>query len=147
MYMDDKYPRTGSSQVFLLFDEGQETYRDVPLWNSFLKGIGTGDDRYRAILFCSYGSASSTPAPQEHVQFATPPSLRKAACISLHPTADVVGLLLTRSEFDEVVSLHRDRPSLDPHLTTLIFEYTAGHVGAVVDILSIISSQVVFLCR
>jgi hypothetical protein len=73
----------------------------------------------------------------------TPISTKKAH-ISLNPTEESVGLLLTCSEFDEVVLLHRDRPNIDPHLTTLIFKYTAGHVGAVVDILSIISNQVCF---
>lgn len=131
--------------VILLFDEGQDSYGDAYLWNYFFKGIG---DRlfsnYYAVIFCSYGSPTSRIGP---CFVGTPPVLREAARISLWPTERSIGLLLDRSEFQEVVALF-DRPlRLHPDFEDRIFNWTAGHVGAIVELLRMISYQVSLLWR
>jgi len=85
--------------TYLLFDEGQDSYGDQLFWNVFLKDLSS-DSNYYAILFCRYGSPSVSPV---FYPKGTPPILRDAARVSLWPTAKSVGLLLTRSEFNEVV--------------------------------------------
>ena len=47
--------------TFLLFDEGQATYEDEHLWNTFFKHVHEGLFSYHTILFCSYESASASP--------------------------------------------------------------------------------------
>src|ERR1700691_105559 len=59
--VDPLFPRR-HGLAFLLFDEGQDSYEDHVLWNTFFKGVSDGRYfRYRVILFCSYGSPSSRP--------------------------------------------------------------------------------------
>ena len=138
--LDHAFPRR-DGLAYLLFDEGQDSYEDHFFWNGFFKGVVDGlYSHYRVVLFCSYGSPSSRPVPH-HI--GTPLVLRDAARISLWPQEPgSVGILLNRPEFDEVVSLF-DRPvDLHPDLLDLIFEWTVGHVGAVVEMLRVISCQV-----
>jgi hypothetical protein len=131
--------------VFLLFDEAQDSYRDELLWNDFFKGVADGNyPTYRVILFCSYGSPSSRPVDY-HI--GTPLVLSDAARISLWPTEGSIGILLDRSEFDEVVLLFERPLNLHADLQNSIFHWTAGHVGAVVELLRVISNQVSVLPR
>ena len=142
--LDPFYPRPGPehSLAFLLFDEGQDSYKDHILWNNFFKGVSDGAyDRYRIIIFCSYGSPSSRPVPR-HI---TPLALSNTARISLWPRAGLgapVGILLTRSEFDEVVTRFERQLNLQPDLQDLIFDWTVGHAGAATSMLRVISYQV-----
>lgn len=139
--VDPAYPRS-DGVAFLLFDEGQDSYDDHLLWNGFLKGVGDGFyHRYRVILFCSYGSPSSRPVPHD---IGKPLELRDAARISLWPREQLkgsIGILLKRSEFDEVVSRFERRLNLHPDLLDLIFDWTVGHAGAVIEMLRMISYQ------
>jgi hypothetical protein len=132
--IDPAFPR--QSITFLLFDEGQDSYGDPLFWNAFTKEAG--DEiypYYRVILFCTYGSPSSHPVDYE---IGSPPGLRPAARISLWPVSR--GILLQWSEFLEVVS-HFERPlNVHPDLLSLIFIWTVGHVGAVVELLRLILS-------
>ena len=68
-----------------------------------------------------------------------------AARVSLWPrngTKGSIGILLDRSDFDEVV-LRFARPiHLHCDLLDLIFAWTVGHVGAVIEMLNLISYQV-----
>jgi hypothetical protein len=140
--MDPAFPRR-DGLAFLLFDEGQDSYDDPLLWNGFLKGVSDGlYPRYRVILFCSYGSPSSRPV-LHHIGI--PLVLRDAARISLWPregSEGSIGILLKRSEFDEVVSRFKRPLNLHPDLLDLIFDWTGGHAGAVVEMLRVISYQV-----
>jgi len=77
----------------------------------------------------------------------TPLVLHATARVSLWPTAKSVGLLLNRSEFNEVVKRYERKLNLHPDLLVLFFDLTGGHVGAVVDLLSIVSCQVILSLR
>jgi hypothetical protein len=125
-----------SKVSLFLFDEGQDSYGDPLFWNAFIKEAGDGIyPYYHVILFCSYGSPSSHPMDYE---IGSPPGLRAAARISLWPVGVSPGILLQWSEFLEVVS-HFKRPlNVHPDLLSLIFIWTVGHVGAVVELLRLI---------
>jgi len=133
--IDPAFPR--QSITFLLFDEVQDSYGDPLFWNAFLKEAGDGIyPYYRVILFCSYGTPSSHPVEYE---IGSSAGLRGAARISLWPVGSSPGILLQESEFLEVVS-HFERPVyVHPDLLSLIFFWTVGHVGAVVELLRLIS--------
>ena len=144
--MDPAFPRQ-DGLAYLLFDEGQDLYEDDMLWNRFFKEVvGSNHSCYRIILFCSYGSPSSQPVPYRR---GTPLVLRQVARISLWPQQGLdgldgsIGILLNRSEFDEVVSrFERSLVHLHQDLLDLIFGWTVGHAGAVVEMLRVISYQV-----
>lgn len=137
--VDPAYPRR-DGLAFLLLDEGQDSYSDHILWNAFFKGVSDGGyPRNRVILFCSYGSPSSRPIPH---RIGTPLALRDAARISLWPTEKSIGMLFNRSEFDEVVARFERPLNLHADLQDLIFDWTVGHAGAVVELLRLISYQV-----
>jgi len=139
--IDPAFPRQGSL-AFLLFDEGHASYNDDLLWNAFIKEVGYGKyPYYRVIMFCS---------PSTRVvsyDTGNPPVLRNAARISLWPVAGKtpIGLLLPRSEFMEVVSRAERKLNLHPDLLDIIFIWTVGHVGAVVELLRVLS--VSLLCQ
>ncbi|KIL59210.1 hypothetical protein M378DRAFT_180929 [Amanita muscaria Koide BX008] len=136
--VDPRFPRQDGI-TFLLFDEGQDTYEDHLLWNAFFKGVGDGlHSHYCVILFCSYCNPSPRPVSY---RIGTPVVLRDAARISLWPREGSIGILLTRSEFDEVVSRFHRPLRLHPDLLDMIFDWTVGHVGAVVELLRVISYQ------
>jgi hypothetical protein len=144
--VDPGYPRR-HGLTFLLPDEGQYTYQDEFLWGHFFKGVHDGlFHRYRVILFCSYGTPS--PRPVNHRRMGAPLVLSDAASISLWPQEFVwlrersIGLLLNRSEFDEVVSRFERPLNLHPDLLDLIFDWTVGHAGTVRELLRVISYQV-----
>lgn len=129
-----------SVPTFLLFDEGQVSYQDDMLWNDFLKGV---HDRlynnYCVILFCSYRSPSACPLVYKR---GTLPVLSHAALVSLRPTKKSIGLLLNRDGFDQVVARHHRKLNLHPDLLDDLFNWTVGHVGAIVQLLDAISYQV-----
>jgi len=142
--VDPAYPRA-NGLTFLLFDEGQDTYGDAALWNTFLKGVSDGlFSHYRVILFCSYGSPSPRPVSY---RIGAPPILRDAARIYMWPTERSIGMLLNRKEFDEVVSRFYRPLNLHPNLRDLIFDWTVGHAGAAVELLRLVSYQVSFFLR
>ena len=141
---DPAFPR--QSITFLLIDEGQDTYSDPIFWNSFIKEVGDGIyPYYRVILFCSYGSPSSHPVDYD---IGSPPVLRATARISLWPVeGKSPGILLQWSEFVEVVSLSERPLNVHPDLLNLIFDWTVGHVGAVIELLRLISYLVSLSCQ
>jgi hypothetical protein len=127
----------------LLFDEGQDTYEDEHLWNTFFKRVHDGLDNYYAVLFCSYGSPSASPLIYRK---GIPPLLRSAARVSLWHDKHSIGLLLNPTEFNEVVAGYTNKPerklTLDPKLKAHFYDLTGGHVGAVIELLHLISNQV-----
>jgi len=106
-------------------------------WNAFLKEVGAVYPYYRVILFCSYGSSSSQPLSYN---IGSPLSLRAAARISLWPVEGVSpGILLKWSEFLEVVSRSERPLNIHQDLLGLIYTWTVGHVGAIIELLHMIS--------
>ena len=91
--IDPEFPwQRKPNLAFILFDDGQDTYDDLLLWNSFIKEVCEGlYPQYRVILFCSYGSPSSRPL---EYKIGTSPTLAEAARISLWPGQSPIGLLL-----------------------------------------------------
>jgi len=124
--------------TYLLFDEGQHTYRDVLLWNEFFKSYASFDN-YRVIIFCSYGSAMIRPVNYDG---GAPMNLHPRSRVSLVPNTELedgfepIGLLFSRTEFDEVVE-RKTEQALDRDLQDQIFWWTKGHAGAVTAILCI----------
>jgi hypothetical protein len=138
--VDPSYPRR-FGLTFLLFDEAQDSYEDAHLWNNFLKAVSDGNEpHYRVALFYSYGSPTERPVNHK---IGVPLALNAAARVSLWPQPGVqpIGLLLNRNEFNQVLSLADRRPThMDDTLSDFIFGSTKGHVGAVIQILNILSS-------
>jgi len=142
--IDPAYPNQGNF-TFLLFDEGQATYKDEHLWNTFFKRVHDGLLHYHAVLFCCYGSPSASPLDYKR---GTAPLLRSVARVSLWHEKQSIGLLLNRTEFNEVVAGYTNRPErkllLDSELQNYFYGLTGGHVGAVVELLHLVSYQVSF---
>ena len=131
--MDPHYPR--EQITFLLLDDAQDSYSDFDLWNIFLKSVQGAYTNYRAVLFCSYGSHSGGSA----LARGTPPVLRRAACFDLWNTFNSPGLLLSRQELDDVVKRYDPLcAKFSESLRDRIYTWTAGHAGAVTDLLSFI---------
>ena len=133
-----------TSRAFILMDEAQESFGDSYLWHNFLKDIIDNQSCYRVVVFCNYGSIST---PGEGTSGGTPTVLRRAACMSLWPRkvregVEVNGLLLDRDEFSEVVLQFNKELAIDLDLSQKIFEMTAGHVGAVCELLRLILDKV-----
>jgi hypothetical protein len=131
--VDPLYPRD-KGPVFILFDDGHDTYPDERLWMTFFKRVATGHSPYRIALFCrDGGKAMST-------------WLSSAARISLrpHPSrwSSGLGLLLTWPEFREVVFRFHQALKIDGTLMEMIFVWTSGHVGAVRQLLDLILVKV-----
>jgi hypothetical protein len=51
-----------------------------------------------------------------------------------------VGLLLTREKYDDLIDNRSLRSKLDDSLLGTIFNFTAGHVGAIVDFINVIQA-------
>jgi len=133
-YLRSKGWKSGDETVFI-FDEAQETYWDTNLWNMFFKSIH--DYCYTAIVFASYGSPTSTGVKNT--------SMVITQRVTLSPTDDEdglppIGILLTRLEFQDLIAERYPSEQHSFHATFLdgIFSLTAGHAGAVSDLLDVI---------
>lgn len=132
------------SPAFLLMDDAQDTFGDSYLWNGFLKEIIDNPSCYRVVVFCNYGNIST---PGKGTPGGTPTDVRRAARMALWPRKnmegmEVNGLLLDRGEFNEVVLRFNKDLAIDLDLSQTIFELTAGHVGAVCELLRLILDKV-----
>ncbi|KAK2467974.1 hypothetical protein APHAL10511_000269 [Amanita phalloides] len=130
--------------AFLFFDDAQDTYDDEYLWSQFFKNVADGIGHYYVVVFCSYGNPTARPVD---TKYGTPPVLRSAALITLWPKKqangrETNGLFLDRQEFNNVVERHSSNNLSKIHsdLSQLIFDWTNGHVGAVVELLNLISN-------
>ena len=124
-------------QTVFIFDEAQLSKWDGDLWHNFFKSISSFPER-RAIAFTTYGS------PYSQITIAgTPIVIADAQRVSLRPiqcndeTASV-GLLFTRTEFDDLVTKQYPRNRLDSSFLDNVFDITGGHVGAFLDFIKII---------
>jgi hypothetical protein len=130
------FPRRPRLTTYVFFDDAQETYEDNDLWNTFLKDVEATN--FRVVLFCNYGSPTNQVVTHPK---GTPTRLRHAARVSLRPSDDgAPGLLLSPEEYEDVIC-HYHEASIEFELRDLIFGWTAGHVGAVTDILHAISNK------
>ncbi|PVF98672.1 hypothetical protein CPB86DRAFT_797119 [Serendipita vermifera] len=119
-YMCDHNYKTGHPNIVII-DDAQETYRCTQFWNNYLKTI---DDQHldRVILFASYSSAMGGVSQEV-----------KGNGIGS------AGILLTREEFDDMVVRAYSTHRFDEQYLNFIFDFTTGHVGAVKDMLKIVT--------
>ncbi|KAG8999525.1 hypothetical protein FRB94_006124 [Tulasnella sp. JGI-2019a] len=111
---------------YILFDEAQSSYWDRSLWNDYFKTIMYRGTSIRLVLFCIHDNPSYRPY---HL-------LELAARITLRLTSTSdIGLLLTRPEYNELLKKSPKRIHFVEDLKDAIYEWTAGHVGAVVSVL------------
>ncbi|KAG8766434.1 hypothetical protein FRC20_006290 [Serendipita sp. 405] len=128
---------------FYLIDEGHTSYWDEELWKDFKDSVqrtSVADAPY-VILFCSYND------DLRKFHGMTPPSMgtgrltlaRIIAPLKSGDDMTPVGLLLDRKEYMGILSrFSKKRLLLDKELENFIFEFTAGHVGAVIAMLQYI---------
>ena len=129
----------------LVFDEAQSTYWDSGLWNSLFKPIIAKECENRAIVFASYGSATSAPGiagTNMIIPLRNKVTLRP---IDHHDQTKPIGLFLTHTEFLDFVRTRypSNRCKFDTTFFEWTFNVTAGHVGAITDLLRMISAQTV----
>ena len=133
------------SPTFLIVDEAQGSYGNTDFWQ-FIKSINSFSFN-RVILFCSYGSPST-----DFSDVKTPMVVGENQRISLQPVHYAgsrftpVGLLLQQNEYDDLVGRWSLTAKLSESLRRVIFEVTAGHVGAIVDFMTFIKQTDVCFC-
>jgi predicted AAA+ superfamily ATPase len=114
--------------TYLLFDEAQETYHDLQLWDSFFKSVKTMPNMHVA-LFCSYGSASSRLIDSS---YGAPDKSDEYQRLSLFPTAQTpLGLHLSYPEFEDLLIRYPHQLSLVDDVKMEILAWSAGHIGAI----------------
>ena len=128
----------------LIFDEAQLTYVDTGLWNTFFKFISDNPSipHHRIIIFTSYGSPTRINGLRTSMQ------IRDQQMVTLvpidhHDGLGAVGLYLTRPEFEDLVNLRKY--SFDLACLDFIFRISSGHVGAINDVIQVISCDDVSL--
>ena len=135
----------------IILDEGQTTYREseTALWN-FFKNVSDDPAVYhhRVIVFASYGSPTGRMS-MLLTPISIPPVKRVTLCPIYHnDDTGPAGLFLTPAECDNLIC--RRYPYKDFHFGvtffTWIFRFTAGHVGGVLDLISLITSTDVSHC-
>jgi hypothetical protein len=122
------------SRSVLIIDEAQMSYWDFQFWNTFVKGITT-DQTDRVILLASYANPAVAPG-------ANPVIIPLFRQITLRPIdhddgLPSAGLLLTRSEYTGLRIVTDER--FDQSLIDGIFHISGGHVGAIRDLVEVIS--------
>ncbi|KAJ7476000.1 hypothetical protein FB451DRAFT_1397371 [Mycena latifolia] len=124
------------TETVVFIDEGQATYADSILWNTYFK-IWAGDfpGPFGVIIACAYGSASP------HIRASGPYTslvLEDGQRIGLRPqegsTDTPLGLLFDEVELDEIYALAvatKAMPPIDKPLKELIFTWTEGYISVV----------------
>lgn len=128
----------------LVIDEAQRSYSDRQLWVGQFKKIAseTVPMKGRVVLFASYGSAST-----RLLDFPTTPLLvPKNRRVGLWPVnhndgLPPVGLLISRDEYPFIADKSVRKHHFDTTFLEWVFNITAGHAGAVVNILKFASVQ------
>ena len=124
---------------FLLLNDAQDTYDDNCLWIGFLKGIYGRIGNYQVVLFCSYRSTKSHASMK-----GTPPIFRDTACFSLQPNAEMLGLLLNKKDFWEVVIRYDPIcKKFNNSLFKCLFTWTASYAGALCNMLYCICKVII----
>jgi hypothetical protein len=132
-------------KTYLLFDEGQQTYNDLDLWNGFFKNLEMFPN-YRVVLFCSYGSPDMEAYASTFRD--TPVNIPDDRGVQLWPLTNIPGLLLSKEEFCDlyvrrISELHiHNSFKVDEPVLNLLYNWTEGHVGAVSFFLILIERKV-----
>jgi hypothetical protein len=137
-----QYDPSPEARNIIIIDEAQSTYWDFGFWNSFLKSLYITSPN-RVILFASYGS----PHRRMSVE-GTPFQIPDEQRVSLRPVdhrdeIPPVGLFLMREEFNDMVKKSATRFKAD--FLDYVFHITAGHTGAVKDLLRVVEADGVSL--
>ncbi|KAJ7109936.1 hypothetical protein C8R44DRAFT_800978 [Mycena epipterygia] len=131
------------NETVILIDEGQASYLDLTLWNTFFKAWAADvPGPFRIIIACSYGSV--TPHVMTSGPY-TPISLQNSQRIGLRRSSDSsLALLFDKAEVDELFALAVDKkviPRIDEPLRELIFRWTDGYISVVTAILKMITRK------
>jgi energy-coupling factor transporter ATP-binding protein EcfA2 len=131
--------------TILILDEAQSSYWDIGLWHPFLKPITALECNNRAIVFTSQGSATVNTDNEYSTSMAITLS-RKVTLrpIDRHDGTAAIGLLLTLPEFKiftDDLSKTSGFTKLDQTVCDWIYNVTAGHVGAAIDLLRFFNSD------
>ncbi len=136
-----------NKETVFIFDEAQGTYRDGTLWHKFFKSMHTFK-RCRAIVFCSYGSPSLRINVGDPLEVPTPILVADPQRVTLRhidheDDLPPVGLLFTRSEFNDLVEHYYSFPKscFDSSFFDALFDVTNGHVGAIHDFIQMVISD------
>jgi hypothetical protein len=129
----------------LIIDEAQLMYWDFEFWNTYLKEISFRP-RDRIILFVGWGH----PTGRVSVK-GTNMSFQANHTISLRPIdhqdeLPPAGLFLSADEFSEMVKVAFPNGRFTEDFLDHVLHLTAGHAGAVHDILRIVMDDAVSLC-
>jgi hypothetical protein len=131
----------------IIIDEAQSTHWDTVFWNNFLQEI-TPESSDRVILFASYGSPTGRVSA-EGTSMVAPDHNRVSLRPVYHshevPPLPSAGLLLTVEEFTDMVGRAYKAGCFDNDFLEYVFRVTAGHTGAVADLLTVVSSHDVSL--
>jgi hypothetical protein len=132
----------------LLFDDAQDTYWDLELWNDLFKEVISNGHitKVRIVCFVSYGSPSNMNNPNRH---GTSQRISAEACMGLFPTKSANhALLFTKAEFDGLMEQCDEPvrqglenafgwPMLDDDLKKFVFTTSNGHIGAIIGLLNL----------
>ncbi len=127
------------NETVFIFDEAQVSYGDADLWNNFFKSIHEYP-RCRAIIFASYGSPTTRIKIRGTSIFIPDQRRVTLRAIQHEDNLPAAGLLFTRMEFNDLVSVMYPSPeyAFDTSFFDSLFNLTEGHVGAIVDFIGII---------
>jgi hypothetical protein len=128
----------------LIIDEAQLTYDNTGLWNAVFKPISANPERFknRVIIFASYGSPSGTATRGTNVRIPDRQRITLSR-IDHHDGTIPIGLLLDRIDFHDYMS--RRHPSSRYHFDStflhLLYDLTIGHVGAIEDLIRVVTTH------
>ncbi|PVF96831.1 hypothetical protein CPB86DRAFT_816074 [Serendipita vermifera] len=141
----------GNRRVVLIIDEAQRTYSDLAVWEqvfqSILADFGWLSRRKgaRAVLFTRYGPSNShLELDDDHAPFVVPPIERASLWAETISGIDgvpvpPVGLFFSPLESSYLISHMLPDHRLDPSFIDWLSIVTAGHVGAIKDIIQFVS--------
>lgn len=133
----------GEYAQYLIIDEGQSSYWDQEFFVNFVKPLGPSWHP-RVVIFVGYGSVTNQlefeRGPSSTYFSTTPIIIPHCQRITLRPSDDnVLGLLLGQQEFEEMFQKFHPPIQLNDELLGSIYQVTAGHVGAINDLFTLIS--------
>jgi hypothetical protein len=133
--LTNRYDDTGPNTIII--DEAQLSYWDTAFWNGFLKTI-TPDSPNRVILFASYGSPAGA-VTTEGTQMVVPDCARVGLrSIDHGDGVTPAGLFLTTDEFADMIRKKYPTGRFKKDFLDYVFRVTAGHAGAVFDLLRVV---------
>ncbi|PGG96804.1 hypothetical protein AJ79_09449 [Helicocarpus griseus UAMH5409] len=135
------------SNVVVIFDEAQETYKHLALWTDLIKTQGGNTEGPRVCLFSSYGSPAA--GATDYPLYTTPPYIAPPQRVSITKSklngARNVSLFYDEEEFEAVVDAFCQNPStaytLDAEARNYLLHMTNGHPGAVNSLLHFIFTK------